>query len=119
MLINDELSGKTINATYVRGTIQSVIVDQYVSDPLVTSITIDYTDEEDFPANHVATKNLSGYGMFPQTGHVFIPDYSEHEGLPAELARLGIIDPDTMTPVYFGYAQGVQAALTPEYSLDN
>ena len=36
--------------------------------------------------------NLIGHGMICPSEHVFVPDYSENEGLPAELERLGICE---------------------------
>jgi len=34
--------------------------------------------------------NLAGYGMTPPAGHVYVKDYSEHEGLPHALEEAGV-----------------------------
>lgn len=41
----------------------------------------------------VLTKNLSFYGLEPKdSSHVFIPDYSEHEGVAVSLVDAGLVE---------------------------
>ncbi|MFD4245803.1 hypothetical protein ACFWP3_30050 [Streptomyces sp. NPDC058525] len=37
--------------------------------------------------------SLQGYGLMPEPGNVFIKDWSEHSGLTARLARVGLVTP--------------------------
>ena len=43
----------------------------------------------------VISVNLAAYKMVAPEGHVYIPGYSEHSGLPAKLIDLGVA-----TPIY-------------------
>ena len=40
----------------------------------------------------VLTTNLAAYGLTAPAGHVWIKDWSEHEGLAASLAALGLVE---------------------------
>jgi hypothetical protein len=46
--------------------------------------------------------NLSAYGMVAPEGHIFVKNYSEHEGLPDELQRLGIATKVNEVPIGYG-----------------
>lgn len=48
-----------------------------------------FTDE----GPETLTVNLIAYGLTAPPGHVFVPDYSEHAGLPAALAAAGVAVP--------------------------
>jgi hypothetical protein len=45
---------------------------------------------EDGPEQEVVSVNLTAYGLIPDEGNVFVPDYSENEGLPAALVAAGV-----------------------------
>lgn len=45
------------------------------------------------------SKDLSGYGVYPAPGCVFIKDWSEHEGLTARLRAAGIVGETQRTAV--------------------
>lgn len=40
----------------------------------------------------VLTTSLAAYGLTAPAGHVWIKDWSEHEGLAASLAALGLVE---------------------------
>jgi hypothetical protein len=54
--------------------------------------------------NHVVSINLSQYGLVPPAGHVFVKDYSEHEGLADALVDAGLVE--KVNEVSFGYGKG-------------
>ncbi|MFD4577408.1 hypothetical protein ACFWNK_34110 [Streptomyces sp. NPDC058417] len=37
--------------------------------------------------------SLQGYGLTPEPGNIFIKDWSEHSGLTARLAQVGLVKP--------------------------
>jgi hypothetical protein len=41
----------------------------------------------------VLSVNLVEYGLVPPTGHVYVRDYAQHEGLVAALMEAGIAEP--------------------------
>lgn len=45
------------------------------------------------PLGEKLSINLIDYGMTPPEGHIFVPDYSQHEGLPEAVAVAGIAAP--------------------------
>ena len=52
----------------------------------------------------VLSVNLAGYGLKAPDGHIFVKDYSDHEGLADELVQLGI--GEKVGPVRIGYGAG-------------
>ena len=50
--------------------------------------------------------NLQAYGLLAPSGHVWIKDWSEHEGLAASLAASGLVDEvsDTFVGPFFSRA---------------
>lgn len=43
-----------------------------------------------YPETETLSTNLAFYGLTPSEGHVYVKDYSEHEGLPEALAAAGV-----------------------------
>lgn len=60
---------------------------------LVTLIS-EEGDEDDL------TVDLTAYGYLPEPGEAFVPDYSEHTGLPAALKAAGVAE--VLETVTFG-----------------
>lgn len=80
-----------------------------------TALVAMSVDEDGMPDIETMSTNLSFYGLNPPDGHVYIKDYSEHEGLAIELSERGMVE--IVEPVRFGpFGQGhlVKVTLTPE-----
>src|SRR5690606_1071240 len=80
-----------------------------------TALVAESVDEDGMPDIETMSTNLSFYGLNPPDGHVYIKDYSEHEGLAIELSERGmveIIEPIRFGP--FGHGYLVKVTLTPE-----
>ncbi len=78
-----------IKARYVDLPQAKVDAAKYADGSVALIARGEYDDGE--PFNEVLTVNLTGYNMTPPAGHVFVRDYSEHEGLPDALEKLGIL----------------------------
>lgn len=48
--------------------------------------------------------NLGAYNLNTPEGHIFVKDYSEHEGLPDALVEAGVVE--KVSEVTFGYGTG-------------
>lgn len=59
------------------------------------------------------TVNLSGYGMFPEKGHIFIPRYKMSDSYYEQVCR-DIVE-EVICPVQIGYGIGVYAKLKPDW----
>lgn len=67
--------------------------------------TILWNDEGmEYPEDTQLSINLAGYGMTPPPGHVFVKDYSEHEGMATALEVAGIVTKVKQVPI--GYSKG-------------
>lgn len=67
--------------------------------------TILWNDEGmEYPEDTQLSINLAGYGMTPPPGHVFVKDYSEHEGVATALEAAGIVTKVKQVPI--GYSKG-------------
>ena len=70
----------------------TVIVSQY-ADGTVALIAED-TDSDGFPNRETLSVNLTGYGLYPpDPDTIFVPSWSENEGLPEALDAAGIAVP--------------------------
>lgn len=79
-----------IQARFVRLRDAHVTVRQYADES--TALVAEAVDEDGYPEKVTLSLNLSAYGMNPGEGHVFVGDYSEHEGLPTAMEEAGLGD---------------------------
>lgn len=80
-----------IESRYIHMKDAVVTVSQY-ADGSVALIAED-DDEEGFPNRETLSVNLSAYSLDPDPGHVYVPTWSENEGLPDALETAGIATP--------------------------
>lgn len=66
----------------------------------------------DFPVPETISINLSGYGMHPHDGCVFVKDYSEHQGMADGLEAAGVAT--RRQSVQIGFGSGWEMTLTPK-----
>lgn len=85
--LNDQ--GVVVKTKYMDGQTAYQLLSVY-NEPLIT-----------------ATVNLSEYGMYPEDGNVFIPGYSQFEGLYEGVKELGIVGPAIRT-IGIGFGTGVE-----------
>lgn len=78
-----------ITARYVRMKNVQVTVEKYADGSL--ALVGEDTDEDGLPNKETFSVNLSAYGMYPPEGHIFVKDYSEHEGLANALVTAGLV----------------------------
>lgn len=79
----------SIHARYVDMTDAEVKLEKYTDGSL--ALVAEDVDEDGMPDIETFSVNLSAYDMHPPEGHVFIKDYSEHEGVAYALEALGIV----------------------------
>lgn len=80
----------TLDARYVHMKNAQVRLEKYTDGSL--ALVAEDVDEDGIPNHETFSVNLSGYKMYPPEGHVYIKDYSEHEGLAKALADLGLVE---------------------------
>lgn len=88
-VLNREITapGYTIKARYVDVVNARVVRGQYADGSLSLSVV------SDDPQDLTISINLSAYGLTAPESHIFVKDYSEHEGLPQALIEAGIAEP--------------------------
>lgn len=84
-----------LTGSYVDGTPALLIEDNDEGCPIIETLSV----------------NLSGYGLHPAPGNVFIKDYSEHEGLTGNLVANGIVRVVREVPI--GMGSGYEVELIP------
>lgn len=93
-----------INARYVHMKDAQVTLEKFTDGSLALCATD--VDEDGLPNEETFSINLAAYDMHPPEGHVFVKDYSEHEGLAQALVNAGlvrIVEPITFGPFGTGY----------------
>lgn len=75
-----------INSEYVHMPTATVTVGKYTDG----TVAVMANNSDEPWDDEVLSVNLGGYEMYPPEGHVYVRDYSEHEGLPAALEAAGI-----------------------------
>lgn len=78
-----------ITARYVRMKNAQVTLEKYADGSL--ALVAEDVDEDGIPNVETFSVNLSAYDMYPPEGHVFVKDYSEHEGLAQALVDAGLV----------------------------
>lgn len=63
----------------------------------------------EFDEIEVLSVNLGGYGLTPEPNHVFVKDYSEHEGLTDALVASRAVK--VVEPVQIGFGRGFKVEL--------
>lgn len=108
-----------INSRYVHMTDAQVTLEKYADGSL--ALCAADVDEDGLPNEETFSMNLSHYDMRPPKGHVFVKDYSEHEGLAQALVNAGlvrIVEPITFGPFGTGYLVEITDA-TLRFALDH
>lgn len=88
----------TVHARYVHHEDGDVTLRQYADG--TPALTIE-SYEDGYPDRSTLSVNLSEYGLVPGEGHIYVPDWSEHEGLPIAMEEAGlgtIVDRHTFGP---------------------
>jgi len=80
---------KSITARYVRMENAQVTLEKYTDGSL--ALMAEDVDEDGLPNVETFSVNLSAYDMYPPEGHIFVKDYSEHEGLADALVAAGLV----------------------------
>lgn len=77
--------------TYATESDAQVWESEYVDNPVLALLITANNDA--WPPEKICTPtvNLSGYGLFPEEGNVFIKNYAENEGVREVLEEAGII----------------------------
>lgn len=88
----------SIHARYVHMENAQVTVEKYTDGSL--ALMAEDTDEDGMPNHETFSVNLSAYGMYPPEGHIFVKDYSEHEGLAQALVNAGLVS--IVQPIVIG-----------------
>lgn len=79
-----------IDARYVHMEGAKVELGTYADGSL--ALVASDTDEDGILNQETFSVNLApAYGLVPPEGHVYVKNYSEHEGLPEALEALGIV----------------------------
>lgn len=96
-----------IEARWVRMKNATVEARQYADGSL--ALTAEALDDDGYPDTETLSVNLTGWGAPPtEEGHIYVPTWSEHEGLPEALVTAGIAE-DTGTRIQGPF--GVDAVL--------
>lgn len=78
-----------INSRYVHMKDAVVTVGQYADGS--TALTAEASDEDGYPDRETLSVNLSGLGhVAPYPDTIYVPTWSEHDGLPGALQDAGI-----------------------------
>ena len=78
-----------IDARFVHMKEAIVTARQYADGSL--ALTAEAEDEDGYPDTETLSVNLTGWGVgAPPAEHIYVPTWSEHEGLPEALEAAGI-----------------------------
>ncbi len=87
----------TIESRYVHIRDGRIIHSKYADGTPALEVEADY---EGYPEIETLSTNLAHYGLEPPAGHIYVKDYSEHEGLPTALVAAGVAE--YVDEVYLG-----------------
>lgn len=88
----------TIQSRYVHIKDGRLILSQYTDGS--PALEVESVDDDGFPDTETLSINLATYGLKAPEGHVYVKDYSEHEGLPTALVAAGVAE--YVDEVYLG-----------------